>query len=267
MKRIIKSQLYETVVDKSIGIAALVFACFVGMEWYAEWEYFINTAGEDIYTGTNALNTSMNSHAVMFFVFVITSFICRDYKNKTLYCDILAGYKRKQVFFGRIIPGFVIGVIGTLILTYANVVYYTIVNGWGSDITAVSMLVRIGMFVLLLFRLTGEVALFSVLVKRTTIVYIVSLIIGYVEEQAILFTVVQGDDNIIKYGWMLGGFASSVIVEPGYESVFDETGEIVKSFEQIPPLLTTMASVLSSVLIGGICLYVAYRIFKKQDMN
>lgn len=225
MKRIIKSQLYETVVDKSIGIAALVFAFFVGMEWYVEW----NTAEEGIYTGTNALNTSMNGLAVMFFVFVIASFICRDYINKTLYCDILAGYKRKQVFFGRIIPGFVIGVIGALILTYTNVVYYTFVNGWGSNITAVSMLVRIGMFVLLMFRLTGEVALLSVLVKRTTIVYIVSLIIGYVEGQAILITVVQGDDNIIKYGWILGGFASRVIVEPGYESVFDEAGEIVKT--------------------------------------
>lgn len=33
MKSIIKFQLYRTVVDKSIWIAAVVCACFAGMEW------------------------------------------------------------------------------------------------------------------------------------------------------------------------------------------------------------------------------------------
>lgn len=48
MKSIIKSRLYQTVVDKSIWIAAMVCACFADMEW--------SCILEDMVTGTDSLN-------------------------------------------------------------------------------------------------------------------------------------------------------------------------------------------------------------------
>jgi len=258
MNNIVKSQLYQTVVDKSIWVIAVVCACFAGMEW--------SSISEDMVNAAESLNHFISCMGVAFFVFVIASFLCRDYSNKTLYCDILAGYPRWQVFFGRILPAFVIGVIGAFLIAFTCVVY-SIVEGLEFGLSAGAMLARIGTFLLLLFRLAGEVALLCVLVKRTGIVYIIALLIGYVENRAVLITVVAGNAVLLKRGWLLGGFAPGFIIAPGQEKIFNEAGEIVTQYEQILPLPVTLGSILTSVMIGGVCLYAAYRIFFKQDMN
>lgn len=266
MKEIIKSQLYETVKSKSVWIIALVIACFAGSECCARLEF---VEGEDVYTGTMAMGLSMDLYAVAFFTFVIASFMCRDYKNRTINHDILSGYSRKQVFFGRMIPAYVIGSVAAFIYIYPAVISQTIKYGWGSDVTALSMVLRNIMFLLLLFRMAGETALLSVVIKRTWIVYGVLLLFGYAQQSAFIFILSHYEQlKFLWYLWLLSGSGGpSLILSPGYEEVFNDAGEVVKQFEQVLSMQDTLVSVLSSILIGTLCLYIAFRLFEKRDMD
>lgn len=265
MKEIIKSQLYETVKSKSVWIAALVIAYFAGLECCARLEF---EGGENVCTGTMAMGLTMDLYAVAFFTFIIAAFMCRDYKNRTINHDILWGYSRKQVFFGRMIPAYVIGSVASFIYIYPAVIYQTIKYGWGSDVTALSMVLRNITFLLLLFRLTGEIALLSVVIKRTWIVYGILLLFGSAQQRAVFSIVINGYYEKYKYLWLLSGSAGSqLILTPGYEEVFNDAGEIVKQFEQILPMQAILVSVLSSILIGTLCLYAAFSLFSKRDMD
>ena len=258
MKGIIRSQLYETKVTLSMWIVALIAFVMTFMDWKCAVEEYTGTG---LYTGVEALSETCNhTMAIYFLCFTIAHFVCRNWKNKTLYQDVLAGYSRKQVFFGRVIPAFVIGVTGALVLTYGDVVFHTIVHGWGSDVSVGAVFMDLINYVLLLFRLMAEVVLLSVVLKRTSVVFILCLIVDYME-----FSIIIMGGKPLQFPWVCGMFFSKSVTIPETSEVFNEAGEIVQaySFGTMGEYMILMGS---SLIIGGICLFAAYRIFKKKQM-
>lgn len=265
MKEIIKSQWYQTIVDKTMWIACVVFMILAGWIFLLEIE-----AGQmhgDKMTGTLALGNENLMTGIIFFMFMVAWGMCRDCRNKTMFLDITSGHSRNKVFFGRLIPTAVIGIIGLIIIYCPCIIYFTAVNGWGSDVKAWHVLIRIFIFLLFLFRIAAESVLLSVLIRRTLVVYILTLFIGAAEFHAILMTVVRGQLFLLKKGIFIGGFAYNLIMAPGVEDAFNDAGEVVKRYEHILSVDVMLSSVISSIVIGGICIALAYHIFKKRDMH
>lgn len=259
MKGIIKSQLYETKVTLSMWIAIVVAFSLVIMEWIGTVEYY---AGSGPLTGTVMLGeTDASLISIYLFCFIIAHFMCRDWKNKTIYLDVLSGYSRKEVFFGRLIPAFVIGVIAVLVLTYGHVVCQSIVGGWGSNLTLADIAINVLVYVLMLFRLTGELALFSMIIKRTSVVVILFLILDYME----FFFIVLGGAPI-EFPWFFGMFLSHGITAPSVNEAFNEAGEIVQVYS-FGTLQDNMIMMVSSAVIGAVGLLIAYRMFRKKQLS
>lgn len=259
MKGIIKSQLYETKVTLSMWIAIVVTFSLVIMEWMETVEYYAESGP---LTGTAMLGeTDASLISIYLFCFIIAHFMCRDWKNKTMYLDVLSGYSRREVFFGRLIPAFVIGVIVVFVLTYGHVVCQSIVGGWGSNLTMADMTINVLVYVLMLFRLTGELALFSMIIKRTSIVVILFLIIDYME----FFFIVLGGTPI-EFPWFFGMFLSRGITSPEVNEAFNEAGGIVQVYS-FGSIQDNMLMMVSSVVIGVVGLLVAYQMFKKKQLS
>ena len=97
-------------------------------------------------TGTLALGNENLMTGIIFFMFMVAWGMCRDCRNKTMFLDITSGHSRNKVFFGRLIPAAVIGIIGLIIIYCPCIIYFTAVNGWGSDVKAWHVLIRIFIF-------------------------------------------------------------------------------------------------------------------------
>ncbi len=259
MRGIMKSQLYETKGSWSFWILCLITTVMTIVEWIEGPSYYM---GSTPYTGMVALGNGDQTIPMYFFCFVIASFMCRDWKNKTMYLDVLSGYSRKEVFFGRVIPAFAIGVLAMLILTYGGAIAYSTINGWGPGASIGSILIVMLEFLILLFRLMGEMVLLSVIFKRTSIVVIAVLILDYLE-----FYIFLAAMGAIRNPWYLGLFITKQWTAPSPMEIFDDAGEVLQIFTYGDVSSGDGVIMLSSFLIGAICLLLAYRMFSKKQLS
>lgn len=259
MKGIIKSQLYETKGSWAFWIAGLLTFVMALIDWIEGPNFYV---GEGPYTGMAALANSDHSIPMYFFCFVIASFMCRDWKNKTMYLDVLSGYSRREVFFGRVIPAFLIGVIATLLFSYGGACCYSMVNGWGLGVDIETFFVVMLQYILLLFRLMGEMVLLSILVKRTSIVVIAVLILDYLE-----FTILIAGMGVIKNPWYFGLLITKQWVCPEPMEILTNEGELLQIYSYGALSFEDGMVMVSSFVIGGICLLAAYRMFAKKQLS
>jgi hypothetical protein len=86
------------------------------------------------------------------FVFTFVGFVCcGDFPDKTSNYEIMTGHKRTEVYFGRVIPCLVFGVICFLIIAFAPIILNTAIHGWGTKLDVGQMILR---YTLLIFPIT-----------------------------------------------------------------------------------------------------------------
>ncbi len=265
MKNIIKAQLLRLRKDK---LCLLAFLCILAVSMIVVWtavDMLLNTFSHlDLhYSGGEEVISLFNvfQFLAQTFLYVFTAQACgADFLDKTCNYEIMSGHTRREVYFGRVIPTLVIGVLGvmTLIAVPAAVEVFML-GGWGDKVSLSDMLLR---FLLLMFpmaRIVCEYIMLTFLIKKSYIV----MGISYVACVTLGINTLVNEKTMFAFG-MTNATAITTI---DTWCSFGLGGDEYYIYETALTADIVVPTILVSVIVSGIALFLGYVFFKNDDMH
>lgn len=259
MREIIKSQVFQLKRDKLIwiifGSIAAVMLYLMVMKWF-----FIP---KDCSGSMFAIEFEHDYYCVLFVMLSAVYFMGRDYVDRTIHLDVMYGYDRKLVFWGRVLPTLIWTMITSIILSMLVPVVSTILWGWGDKITITEFLYRLSIYGFVIFRVISVMILLVVVTGSLTKSYILGVLLGYVSYNMIknIFYRYPAKNYIPMFG-----VKSEIFTFESFH-VHHINGEDEQFYEYILSENEAFKIAAISVLIGIICLSIAAHYFKIQDIN
>ena len=262
--KIIRSQLYQLVVDKAVFLILLIY---ILMDIHSLMELLseISLSGETVSGGKAfALWSSVTDVIIMLMTALI---MVKDQSDKTINYEILSGKSRASVFFGRYVTAFGLCALMAVIEVWSVPIAFTVKNGWGSELKFSETL----LILRFVFRVSAETAMFSVLFKkRKALVFYAYLPVIAFDSMLAgwLTSVVEMSDSPKK---MLDWMSLLMIVlcddVTGFEltNVLGSDGKAAIRYTGIPGHMGIL--LLSGLGLGVLFLMLGYMIFRKRDME
>ena len=161
--KIIRSQLYQLVVDKAVFLILLIYI-LMDIHSLTKLLSDISLSGETVSGGKAfALWSSVTDVIIMLMTALI---MVKDQSDKTINYEILSGKSRASVFFGRYVTAFGLCALLAVIEVWSVPIAFTVKNGWGSELKFSEALIRTLLILMFVFRVSAETAMFSVLFKK-----------------------------------------------------------------------------------------------------
>ncbi|MGN0400651.1 MAG: ABC transporter permease [Acetatifactor sp.] len=195
---------------------------------------------------------------------VLTARICgRDYSDKTINYEVLAGHSRKNIYFARVILSLWWSVSGVAILTLLPILVITILRGWGYTADAVNLAVR-GFFVLFpILRIVCVWVLLTFLVKNAG----KAMVLGYALYEAIMVValVLQESFHITFTIQFAFSNLAALMELKNYMLEYVDGSDVFVMETTLEPSLAVQ-TVAVSLVAGAICLALGYLEFRRSDM-
>jgi ABC-type transport system involved in multi-copper enzyme maturation permease subunit len=256
MKKILKTQGYMLL--RAYDLIALgIFLLLLYV-----WELYDSISGGYIENWPDIYGMS-NCYPLYIFGAIIAVAIGQDYRDKTLNYDILYGYSRTQVFLGRFFAGLLVGCAAFLLMILPPVLIFYATDGPAEQIPFSIMWLRLLGTMLVLIRIAAELSLLTVVVKRPYPSAFLAFIFSQLASMYITYTATQ----MTFLRWLCSENAVDEWFSfEGYET-FGQNGGTEVVIEKLPSVSFMTGSVVASIVATGVCLILACRIFRKQDIN
>lgn len=258
MWNIVKAQRYQVRRDKAVYVIGL-FAFVLSGIFFAE---LVSETPDGVQGSLVVAELgSLFVIAGLFLMLVtVAGIIGNDFMDKTINYEVLSGHSRKQVYFGRVIPAIVYGVLGTMVLSAFWPMVVTVTQGFGDLMEAKGVWIRYGLLVFVFFRLVCELVFLTVITKNTHITYLVGFSWSYA--QMILLAVLDGVDE-----YLMGvGNCLKLLSFDEWSTVFlNEQEQIFYSSALEPEMI--IGTIGISLVLGILCLILGYVYFKHDDLN
>ncbi len=191
-------------------------------------------------------------------VFVMDLVLNLDERHHVVNQDLMAGIPRGQLLFGKVIFSNIVALSLALVYTFFVTALIGVCYGIALEPIG-SILIRFLLLLLLHFRIAGEVTLVSVLIRKPFVASV-----GYV----IAFWVGRTYETQLAGNWI-----SSVAIHPLLDcisyyrinTVYAAEGGIVDVIQYLPTTKEICVASIGSILIGGICLWIANRKYRKRE--
>ncbi len=195
----------------------------------------------------------------MFFqVFVMDLVLNLDERHHVVNQDLMAGIPRGRLLFGKVILSNIVALSLSLAYTFFATLLISVCHGITLEHIE-SILIRFFLLLLLHFRVAGEVTLFSVLIRKpfvASVIYVVA------------FMLERNYEMELTENWI-----SSVAIHPLLDcityyrvnTVYAAEGGIVDIIQYLPTIREICMASIGSILIGGICLWIANRKYSKRE--
>jgi len=191
-------------------------------------------------------------------VFVMDLVLNLDERHHVVNQDLMAGIPRDRLLFGKVILSNIVGLSLALAYTFFTTVLIGVCHGIVLEHIG-STLIRFFLLLLLHFRIAGEVTLVSVLIRKpfvASVGYVIAFYVGRTYETE-----------------LVGNWISSVAIHPLLDcisyyrinTVYAAEGGIVDVIQYLPTTKEICMASIGSILIGGICLWIANRKYKKRE--
>ena len=178
MKNVIRSQLYQLVLDKAIFLIILMWLIMDSVD-IGSILYEISLSGKAC-SGGKMLSSDWFRMSEVFIAVITSMIMTKDYFDKTLYYEFMSGKSRSAIFMGRFIVALVISEVGMLLSMWCFPLVYTAVCGWGEELAVSGAVQRTLICMLIAFRICAEFALFSVIFRRKALTYFMMVILELV---------------------------------------------------------------------------------------
>ena len=166
MGEIIRAQLRQA---RKTGMLYLVFflfafvSCIALLNESSGWGEHPETASDFV---CGNMSAKLCSFAI-FFLMVAIGWICgADFEDKTINYELSAGRLRREVYLGRVIPGILVGITGTVILSAAPILLIAAFYGWGNSLPLSNALLRLLLTMLPLLRMGAFAAAMTFILKH-----------------------------------------------------------------------------------------------------
>lgn len=280
VKKIIRSQLYQLVLDKAIFIILLPWL-ISAVSAVVEIEYDVSLYPQGkIPPGSLVFAKRWlyeRSDTAIYAYLIGALLMAKDLVDKTINYEILSGRTRSQVFFSRFLTALAINEVMMLIQLWSYPLIYIARFGWGrnmapSDAAAVTLCLC-----LYVFRITAETALFAVLLRRKNFTYFLPLLlfmIGSVIGNIIFseLSYVATNERYIPE-WVMRltdiftyGIYTTIIEIPG-ENIVTDSNEVYELYRAYSSVSALAEMILMTFGAGAVMLAAAYRKFSGKDLE
>lgn len=263
MWNLIKAQKYQIKRDNAIIYIYLLGALyFVGF-----WADYL--MGHKIGEITGSVAAVHNGSVCMIVTGILVALLTArimgwDYNDKTLNYELLAGHSRAKVFWSRVLVSMLWCLVSVIIVLLVPLLVFGILNGWGVTADLGGTLLRYALTLFPLLRFCCECILLTVLMRNCYMV----MIIGFVlYEFSWVFAEMQALMTNVKLTTHFASTNVTRLLEFGRQYFDYIDGEDVVVHETAMEASLVMGTMGVSLLVGGACLFIAYRYFKKCDLG
>lgn len=260
MKNIIKAQFYQLRHDKLIKILFLVLLFLQITNMFGELDYSAEAA---ITAGSYFVNHgSYFVFMAALFGMIWTSQVCgEDFIDKTANYELMAGHKRSEVYFGRVILSVIGGLLGGIVLFTIPVAIVSMMFGFGNDVMPKAVICRLILSVFPMLRMICEVVFIVYVIKNPYIAMFCSVLISLFGQNISMF--LEKANSVFLGITNLNG----ILTFETYSTYSALTLEKYYIYNGSLDMGYMMETIISSIVIGGIFLLLGYVFFKKDDLS
>ncbi len=263
MWNLIKAQKYQIKRDNGMIYIYLLGVLFYGAFWL---DYLKGHKLEEI-TGSVAaiFNGQVCTIVAGILVALLTARIMGwDYNDKTLNYELLSGHSRAKVFWSRVLVSMLCCLVTVLVLFFVPMLVFGIINGWGVTADLGGVVLHYVLAIFPLFRFACECILLTVLMRNCYMV----MIIGFVlYEFSWLVADMQALLTNVKLTTHFASTNVTRLLEFGRQYWGYIDGKDVVMYDTALETSLVLGTIGVSLLVGGTCLFIAYRYFKKCDLG
>ena len=280
MKKIIRSQLYQLFLDKAIIVILIPWLISLAAAIIQRESDVSISVPEDLPPGSLVfVKIWLENHSdTTIFAFIISALLlAKDFGDKTINYEILSGKTRTQVLFSRFIIAIVINELMMLIQLWVYPLTYAVRFGWGINYSVRDALITTMLMIFYIFRVTAEVALFAVLLKRKSFTYFVPSVLMFVG--SIIGEMIFGELMFISQNeryipeWIIRltdiytiGIYTTIIQLPS-EKIMDASNKSFEHYMAFDKPFALGEEIVMTLGVGLILMTIAYRKFSRKDME
>ena len=280
MKKIIRSQLYQLFLDKAIIVILIPWLISLAAAIIQRESDVSISIPEDLQPGSLFfVKIWLENHSyTTIFAFIISALLlAKDFGDKTINYEILSGKTRTQVLFSRFLLALAINESMMLIQLWVYPLTYAVRFGWGINYSVRDALITTMLFIFYIFRVTAEVALFAVLLKRKSFTYFVPVILMFVGEiiGEMIFSELMFISENERYipEWIIRltdiftmGIYTTIIQLPS-EKIMDASNKSFEHYMAFDKPFALGEEIVMTLGVGLILMTIAYRKFSRKDME
>lgn len=258
MWNIMKAQCYQLKRDRFI-ICALLFSVGIYIVFVAT-----TAMGMEDINGGMMFYTSAEMLGVftLLITLIITGRVCAwDFQDKTINYEVVFGHKRSAVYGARILLSYVLCLVVFTFLWGVPVLYGVMMGGWGPNLDMADTMFRILFEYVVLLRMVAEIILLSFLVRNSYI----TMVSGYFIQGILAMPSMIANDVNLYWTSALNQMLE-LLSYSNSKNIFVDGREVSYLISELSDVFVRNLLV-SSAVIGGICLVLAYLFFKKSDMK
>ncbi len=224
------------------------------------------TGGVDMNGGVFTVMSSMSYIAL--FLMITLFFACWicgwDFTDKTVNYEILAGHKRKEVYWSRVIVTLTVIIAGAVITTLP-VWGVSLILGWGPNVQLSDVLLRYGLSLLAVVRLSCSFIFITFLTKNTFTGIVAGYIITLFSMMATIFKeFIKTDFDITCLFSILN--LEYLLTFSNYELGFVDGKDVIVFITDVPTEMI-VSTIVSSLVMSAVWLALGYLAFSKRDVN
>lgn len=261
MRNIIRAMNYQIRTDNFTLYAVLVgIGAFVLGLMDAPRGLIQITGGE--YAASSAMGTMVMILPLC--VMVLCTRICGwDQADKTINYEIMTGHSRNQVYFGRVIPSLIISVLLFYIILLLPLVFFTVKNGWGVNISFGGMALRLALMIFPLFRYCCFMILLTFLLRNCY----TALIAGYfLTEIPSMFSILMDELLNVSVTWQLSVTNITSLVSFNSRMGFAD-GKDITVYDAGLSAEFVVLTIAVSLAVGFAALFLGNLYFRKHDLK
>ncbi|MCR4648283.1 MAG: ABC transporter permease [Lachnospiraceae bacterium] len=197
-------------------------------------------------------------------VIISSKAIAGDESDKTINYDILSGHRRIAVFSSRVLAGLVWGAFFVLVIQMIPVFGMALINGWGAQVNAKDLIIRICLTIFPFIRLSAMTMMLASLTKKAGL----GIVLGLSTD--ILTSIIQAlAEEIfhyeIRYEVAFMNMVALLTPENSREYIID--GKPVQVFDTAVSPEMVIKTIGFSLGFTVLYLLIAYIVFKKRDRS
>lgn len=263
MHNIIKALNYQTRRDNFLiySILAGLYMIVISLIDYFNYNFDKLNGGTVVAVTGTQMCISMS---VIFTVLLLGTRICGwDYADKTMNYEILAGHSRKHVYWSRVIVCIIWCTCVSLAIVILPVIVFTIINGWGDNMSFGGAAVRYLLLIFPMFRIICEFALITFLTGSCY----KGMVLGFIlSETGMMIYVLAEELADFKCRYLLS--MSNIDALFAFNAKFGYVnGMDIEVYETAVKPSLAVGTIIISLAVGAGCLLIGWLVFKKRDVN
>lgn len=263
MQNLIKALNYQTRRDNFTIYAVLAGAAMSAISLLDLLsDDMINVCG-GVYAAYNGSNgTVMMGIGIM--LAILVSRICGwDMSDKTINYEVMSGHSRAKVYFSRVIVSVQWAVALSFLLLAVPTAIVTLMNGWGKETDMGGIAARYLLMLLPVLRLTSLMVMLTFVAGS----FAAGAVLGYIiSEVGIMIPMILEEFLDMKFSFELASANMTKLLTLNSRLGYVD-GRDMTVYDSAVSAELVLGTVLVSLAVSAVYIFIGYRVFMKRDMK